>query len=319
MKKLYTRFFLLCLTALLTIGLLNRCKWVPLTAPDDASLLVSISPPEIILGGQAVVTVIGFKANGAPLPDGTIVFFTSDIGTIDPSAETLGGTARAVFRSSDNRSGTAHINVSSGNARVTPASNTVIITGPLLARLALTAKPPVLPVGGGTSDILVIAFDENMNPLPGIPILLTTTAGTLKSGGRSLHTDSSGAVYDRLTTTADATVAARSGDITGSVDVEVKVNTPPTASFFYSPKSPKIAETVYFNASESSDKDGYIVRYEWDFGDGKTAAGVKVSHRYATAQTFKVILVVYDNYGDKDSDVQEITVAAPAAIKGKKR
>jgi len=47
----------------------------------------------------------------------------------------------------------------------------------------------------------------------------------------------------------------------------------------------------------------------WDFGDGGTAEGEKVTHKYSYAGTFTVLLVVYDNSGDKGSVSQSITVS----------
>ncbi|MCK4765819.1 MAG: PKD domain-containing protein [Candidatus Aminicenantes bacterium] len=302
------KFLVLGFLLIVCAGLLNHCKQVPFTVPDNATLHVSVNPPEILVGGTAEVKVLGFKASGAPLPDGTVIFFTCDIGSIDATAETTGGTAIAVFRSDDKRSGTANVEVSSGNA---DGSVTIGITTPILNTLIITAQPQVLPPGGGTAEILVIAYDEDMNPLPGIPVVLTGAAGYLESRGRPLYTDAAGEVQDILETTADAAVTAESGEITASVKITVASDSPPEALFVYSPKEPIVGENVYFNASGSSDEDGYIVNYEWDFGDGRSGSGEKVKHRYPAPATYRVVLVVYDDRGNKDvkSDV-EITVSA---------
>lgn len=307
------KFLMLVFLLPVFAGLLNHCKQVALTAPDNATLHVSVNPPVIPIGGTAEVSVLGFKASGAPLPDGTVIFFTCDIGSIDAAVETAGGIATAVFRSDDNRSGTANIEVSSGNAAV---KVTIEITAPVLTKLVVTADPHHLPPGGGTSQILVIAYDETMNPLPGIPVVLTTDAGSLESKSRPLYTDSSGEAHDKLETTTTASVKAESGDISASVKVTTASDSPPEAFFVYSPKNPIAGENVYFNASGSSDEDGYIVKYEWDFGDGRSGSGEKVKHRYSLPATYRVVLVVYDDRGNKGvkSDV-EITVSASAGGK----
>jgi hypothetical protein len=55
---------------------------------------------------------------------------------------------------------------------------------------------------------------------------------------------------------------------------------PPTASFTIEPPEPVAGETVTFT-STSTDSDGQIVKYEWDFGDGTSAEGGKVTfHRF---------------------------------------
>jgi len=44
----------------------------------------------------------------------------------------------------------------------------------------------------------------------------------------------------------------------------------PTAGFTFSPLKANINDTITFDASTSSDKEGNIVRYSWDFGDDTT-------------------------------------------------
>lgn len=53
------------------------------------------------------------------------------------------------------------------------------------------------------------------------------------------------------------------------------------------------------DASESFDRDGQVVRYDWDFGDGETAtdAGATPSHVYASAGHHRVTVTVTDNEG----------------------
>ncbi len=52
-----------------------------------------------------------------------------------------------------------------------------------------------------------------------------------------------------------------------------------------------------FDASDSQDSDGTITAYEWNFGDGTSATGMTVSHSYASAGDYAVILLVRDNDG----------------------
>jgi PKD repeat protein len=85
-------------------------------------------------------------------------------------------------------------------------------------------------------------------------------------------------------------------------------NLPPTADFIYSPTFPYVGQAVTFDASGSSDPDGTIVSYEWDFGDGSTGADVFTTHTYESAGTFTVTLTVTDDLGATDILQQEITV-----------
>jgi PKD repeat protein len=85
-------------------------------------------------------------------------------------------------------------------------------------------------------------------------------------------------------------------------------NLPPTADFIYSPTFPYVGQAVTFDASGSSDMDGTIVSYEWDFGDGFIGTDVVTTHTYESAGTFNVTLTVTDDLGATDTLQQEITV-----------
>jgi 6-phosphogluconolactonase (cycloisomerase 2 family) len=56
---------------------------------------------------------------------------------------------------------------------------------------------------------------------------------------------------------------------------------------------------VTFDASASTDPDGRVARYRWDFGDGttQTTTGPRTTHVYPRAGTFRATLVVTDNEG----------------------
>jgi PKD repeat protein len=86
------------------------------------------------------------------------------------------------------------------------------------------------------------------------------------------------------------------------------VGEPPVASFTFSPASPLVDETVTFDASTSSDPDGTIVSWDWDFGDLATASGEIVTHSYSAADTYTVTLTVTDDDGLTDTTTQAVTV-----------
>ncbi len=68
---------------------------------------------------------------------------------------------------------------------------------------------------------------------------------------------------------------------------------------------------VTFDASTSTDADGTITAYLWDFGDGHSATGEDVVHTFTTAQAiqlFTVTLTVMDNSGASGKATQTIEV-----------
>jgi PKD repeat protein len=67
-------------------------------------------------------------------------------------------------------------------------------------------------------------------------------------------------------------------------------------------------EVVFFDASNSRDRDGIVLFYEWDFGDGHVDYGVFTDHAYKNAGTYIVTLLVTDNEGLMDTDTIVITV-----------
>ncbi len=58
----------------------------------------------------------------------------------------------------------------------------------------------------------------------------------------------------------------------------------------------------------SSDSDGSISSYSWDFGDGNASTDANPVHNYAAAGTYSVSLTVTDNEGASDTETQSVTV-----------
>ena len=86
------------------------------------------------------------------------------------------------------------------------------------------------------------------------------------------------------------------------------INNPPTAQINVVDSSVEEMETIYFNGSESTDIDGIIIEYTWDFDDGTKDSGMYTNHKYSLADTYTVTLTVIDNEGESDEDSIEITV-----------
>ncbi len=93
------------------------------------------------------------------------------------------------------------------------------------------------------------------------------------------------------------------------VVVGIAKNKPPVALFAWLPKHGKPGDVMAFDASGSTG-DAVITKYEWDFGDGQkdSTSGKAVSHTYAAAGAYKVLLKVTDTDGQTGSVSIEVKI-----------
>ncbi len=85
-------------------------------------------------------------------------------------------------------------------------------------------------------------------------------------------------------------------------------NTPPHAAF----TSNCDQLTCAFDGSGSSDSDGTVTSYAWDFGDGSTGTGATPQHAYSAGGTYTVSLTVTDNRSGTNTATQQVHAAANA-------
>jgi serine protease len=125
--------------------------------------------------------------------------------------------------------------------------------------------------------------------------------GESDTSANPVHTYASSGKYNvALTVTDDI-------GLSGSVTKEVTVNQLPQAAF----TANSADRTVTFSDS-SSDNDGSIVSWSWNFGDGQSSTSQNPQHTYAGNSTsFTVSLTVTDDLGGTNTASQEVTVAAP--------
>ena len=87
---------------------------------------------------------------------------------------------------------------------------------------------------------------------------------------------------------------------TDSISKIIKVNTPPVANAGEDVELCLNAEQEYkvnFDGTRSSDPDGDSLTYKWDFSDGSTGVGSKVSHVYPKGGDYTARLIVDDGSG----------------------
>jgi subtilisin family serine protease len=84
-------------------------------------------------------------------------------------------------------------------------------------------------------------------------------------------------------------------------------NQPPVAGFTSS-----CADLSCTFTDTSTDGDGTLVAWNWDFGDGGTSSTRSPGHTFSAAGTYQVTLAVTDNDGAADTQASPVTVTAPA-------
>jgi PKD repeat protein len=204
--------------------------------------------------------------------------------------------------------------------------------------LTLYASPDTLRQDGASqSQITIQAQDSKGAALRSLPIRLDVAVGGTvvdfgQLSGKNLVTGSDGratATYTAPTAPADSVdtqtivqiVATPVGtDYNGALSRAVSIrlvppgviqapNGTPTAAFTYSPSAPMTKSDVTFDASLSSDADGSIASYAWNFGDGSSGSGVLAKHSYSNDGSYTATLTVTDDRGLSASLSKTITVA----------
>jgi PKD repeat protein len=101
--------------------------------------------------------------------------------------------------------------------------------------------------------------------------------------------------------------------ITGTV-VATGAKQAPTAVASASTTSGTAPLTVNFTGQNSSDSDGVVVGYRWDFGTGDSSTATNPGYTYTSPGTFNATLTVTDSDGLTNSASVTITVTAPANL-----
>jgi hypothetical protein len=93
-------------------------------------------------------------------------------------------------------------------------------------------------------------------------------------------------------------------------------NNPPVAVIRAEPSAGAAPLFVRFDATASSDPDGDALSFTWNLGDGQSGSGSTMEHRFDTAGTYAVVLVVNDGRGATASAQLTLTVSAASSDGG---
>jgi len=88
---------------------------------------------------------------------------------------------------------------------------------------------------------------------------------------------------------------------------------PPIARLVATPQVANVDEPIAFDGSGSSDPDGVIVNFAFEFGDGGVANGTEAvrNHSYAAPGLYTATLTVTDDDGNVSSAIATVEIVAP--------
>jgi PKD repeat protein len=133
--------------------------------------------------------------------------------------------------------------------------------------------------------------------------------GTSGVGENATHSYGAPGSYEvRLTVTDNRGITAQATH-TVQVNEPAPSNQPPTAVISGSEEA-AVGQSVQFDGGGSSDIDGSILSYDWDFGDGGRESGITVTHVYTQVGTYPVVLTVTDDGGLTASAAFDIEIEA---------
>ncbi|TMK41825.1 MAG: PKD domain-containing protein [Actinobacteria bacterium] len=230
--------------------------------------------------------------------DATIASFSWDSGD---GGFTTGG-ALPVFTYSAPGVYTVRLRVTDDAGRIDEADAQAVIGGPSPPTATVSCDHSSLGVGqrvqctvtASPGDGAINSYQWDDGQGAGFQAGTTSFATTFRSGGS--HTI-------RIRVADDAGQSALA-----SAPMTV-VDQPPTARIRTGGSSLLTATNLGFDGSSSSDSDGKIVAYAWNFGDGGTANTAAPQHAYARAGTYTVTLTVTDDAGLTASTHQTVTIA----------
>lgn len=219
--------------------------------------------------------------------------------------------------------------------------NTPLLNGSseMSVSLTITATPDIIPQDGQSQATIHIFARRGENQPVQLNLQLETLVGdvaadvgTLSSKFASTGSDGKATLTYRappapsVLASSDQEVQVRVTPVGANYGstvprfVQIKLTRPgvilppngaPTASFLFSPSTPRENDSILFDGSASTD-DGQIVSYAWDFGDGGTASGSRVFHSYGLLGAYSVVLTVTDDRGQTSSTSKSVTVGVAA-------
>jgi PKD repeat protein len=265
-------------------------------APRNVAPTASMVAPATGITGQA----LEFDGTASADPDGTIANYTwyfgdgtSASGPRPTHVYATPGTFTVALWVTDNNGATnsTYRTVLAEVPNVLPVASFTTTAAQGLAPLSLTFN-----AGASTdSDGSIASYAWDFGD------------GATGTGRTAAHTYASAGTFVAVLTVTDN----RGGTASSSTTITVAANQPPSAGFTMSPSAGQAPLLVNVDASASTDVDGVVAGYAWDFGDGSSDTGPTASHSYASGGVFTVTLTTTDDMGATSTSSKTLTVDPP--------
>jgi hypothetical protein len=297
----------------LAAGLLAAgCDKVPLLAPTNTTIRLISNVSVLPTNGSTEITAVVIEAAGTPVQNGTVVTFTSSLGTVEPrEARTANGQVTVSYLSGS-QSGTAKVGAFSGGSK---SDDLEILVGSAAAgAVTVRANPAIVPSTGGSTEIIATVVDTGGNPLRGAAVTFATTFGTLSAA--TAISDSAGEARTQLTTNVEAKVTVRVGGGTTASTGEVTVQARSVPTVTLTAGTNNVGEvgipTVFTLEPPAAATSNAIREVILNFGDGTVRnlgsllARTTVAHAYSRPGVYTVTATA--------TDVMNFTATTSVAI-----
>ena len=177
------------------------------------------------------------------------------------------------------------------------------VTHPIVISAVGTHQPPVVKAGGpytGTVGTAVVFNGSASTVDTGLVASYSWNFGdnsALATVANPSHTYLTAGTFPVTLKVTDNAAIPLSTTVTTNATISAGTNVAPIARIT-GPTTGTVGAAVSFDGSTSTDADGSIATYLWNFGDNTAGAtATPPPHTYATAGTFTVTLAVTDNLG----------------------
>ena len=266
-------------------------RHIVVRVPPIASFTANPNPAVV---GRSVT----FDASASRDPDGNVVAYAWDFGD-----STTGSGAITTHPYAIPGTFNVTLNVTDNDSLNGTVSHDVVVQaappGPQPPVADFTANPVRVNPG------VPVTFDASASFDPDGTIVAYTWEFGDSTGGSGVvatHSYANPGVFTVNLTVVD------NQTLSSSATHQVTVNAPPHAGFQFAPTTVFVGISVTFDGSTSSDPDGSIASYAWDFGDGSTGTGIQAVHVFAAKGTFQIRLTVVDNDGLSNQTTRTLAV-----------